>query len=234
MKLKYFLLAIGVFASAMPGQNACASEFGEILVSANRNNASYAQENRPLIGLRRQADSIVLQISISSDSRDAEIRKKEIHAVLLGAIESASAANIELVTGNFELRPVSRLNYQKLALYTGDRVDTNRVQVMLKAKLNGTVDAARVKLDSFVKSIPKSGRGVVDPVGGTTLTIISPDQYRDDIIKLVADYARKQAGVFGPDYAVQVTGIDGQVAWSQVSDSEVFLYMPYRFTILPK
>jgi hypothetical protein len=67
-----------------------------------------------------------------------------------------------------------------------------------------------------------------------TLTIVNPDQYRDAIVKLVADNARHYAALFGTDYAVQVNGIDAQVYWSQVSGTDVFLYVPYRYTIVPK
>jgi hypothetical protein len=234
MKFRSFLISIFIFASVVSVQNGYALESGEVIVSANRNSARYAQENRPVIGLRRQADSVVLQIAISSDSRDAEVRKKEIHAVLASALDRAAAAGIEIVTGNYELNAVSKTNYQQLPLEYGNRVDTNKVLVMLKLKLSTNVAAAQQQLSNFVKNIPQSGRGVVDINGGVTLTILNPDQYRDDIIKLVADHARKQAAVFGPDYAAQINGIDAQVFWSQVSESDVFLYVPYRFTIVPK
>jgi hypothetical protein len=114
------------------------------------------------------------------------------------------------------------------------RVDTSQVRLMLKAKLAGSATAAEQKLAAFIKSVPSTGRGAIERAGVLTLTIVNPDQYRDAIVKLVADSARHQAAAFGPDYAVQVTGIDGQVSWSQVSSTEVFLYLPYRFTIVPK
>jgi hypothetical protein len=67
-----------------------------------------------------------------------------------------------------------------------------------------------------------------------TLTIVNPDQYRDTIVKSIAENARRYAAMFGPEYAVQVNGIDGQVSWSQISSTDVFLYIPYRYTIVPK
>ena len=114
------------------------------------------------------------------------------------------------------------------------RVDTSQVSFMVKTSLAGSVTDAELKLSAFVKTVPKTGRGAIDQTSGVTLTIIDPDQYRGPIVKLVAENARMQAAVFGPEYAVQVSGIDGQVFWSQVSDSEVFLYVPYRYTIVPK
>jgi hypothetical protein len=197
-------------------------------------NARYAQQDRPVVGLRRQADSAVMTISISSDSREGTERTKEIHTMLLAAMDRAATSGVELVTGNFELIPVTKANYKELPLDYGGRVDTSKVDIMVKAKLAGSTVAAEKRIDDFVKGIPKSGRGAVDKASGLTLTIINPDQYRQAIVQLVAQDAREQAAVFGTDYAVQVNGIDGQLFWSQVSGTEVFLYIPYRYTIVPK
>lgn len=232
-----FFLAAAIFASTVApalAQEANAPALGEVVVTANRLNARYAQQDRPVVGLRRQADSAVMQVSISSDSRAETDRKREIHAMLLSALDKAAASGIELVTGNFELVPVTRANYQELPLFGAGRVDTSQVSFMVKTRLAGSVTNAEQRLDSFVKGVPKSGRGAIDRSGGVTLTIVNPDQYRDAIVQLVAENSRRYAAMFGPDYAVQVNGIDGQVFWSQVSNTDVFLYVPYRYTIVPK
>jgi hypothetical protein len=236
MKLSYFLAAALFAANAFPAmaQEVSAPGIGEVAVTANRQSALYAKQDRPVVGLRRQGDSAFTPVSFTSDSRDAETRKKEIHSMLLAAIDRASAAGIELVTGSFALEQVTKANYQKLELVYAGRVDTSKVDLMLKVKLNGSASAAVQQLNAFIKSTPGLGRGTLDTVGGLTPTIINPDQYRDAIIKLVAEDARANAAVFGPDYAVQVAGIDGQVAWSQVSSTEVFLYIPYHYNIVPK
>jgi hypothetical protein len=224
----------GAMAAPIAAQDGSAPGLGEVVVTANRLNARYAQQDRPVIGLRRQADSAVMTVSISSDSRDEADRKREIHAMLASALDRAGAAGVEMVTGSFELVPITKANYQELPMFGAGRVDTSQVSFMVKTKLAGSVINAEKKLGDFVKSVPKSGRGAIDKSGGVTLTIIDPDQYRAAIVKLVADNARAQAAVFGPDYAVQVSGIDGQLFWSQVSNTDVFLYIPYRFTIVPK
>lgn len=236
MKARYFVAAamLGAVAAPVAAQDASAPGLGEVVVTANRLNARYAQQDRPVVGLRRQADSAVMSVSISSDSRDEADRKREIHAMLLSALDRAGAAGIEMVTGNFELVPVTKSNYQELPMFGAGRVDTSQVSFMVKTRLAGSVANAEKKLGDFVKSVPKTGRGAIDKGSGVTLTIIDPDQYRGAIVKLVAENARAQAAVFGPDYAVQVNGIDGQLFWSQVSNTEVFLYIPYRFTIVPK
>ena len=234
---RIYVLATAFAAVASTGviaQEVTSSGLGEVIVTSNRQNAPYAQNERPVIGHRKRADSVVMQVSISSDSRDASVRKREIHAVLLSVIDRAAAAGVEIVTGNFELIPVTKANYQTLPLYNAGRVDTDRVLIMAKTKLAGTASDTEKRIDAFVKGISGSGRGVIEKAGGLILTIVNPDQYRDSIVKRIADNARQNAAMFGPDYAVQVSGIDGQVSWSQVSDTDVFLYIPYRFTIVPK
>lgn len=228
-------LALALFGgAAIPASAQDAPGLGEVVVTSNRLNARYAQQDRPVVGLRRQADSVVVQVAFSSDSRDAETRKREIYAMLMAALGRAGTAGVELVTGNFELIPVTKDNYQDLPLISAGRVDTSQANVMVKVKLAGSTAVAGEKLDGFIKGIPRTGRGAIDKAGALTLTIFNPDQYRDAIVKLVADNARHNAAIFGPDYAVQINGIDGQISWSQVSGTDVFLYLPYRYTILPK
>jgi hypothetical protein len=238
MRPGLFLAAAILGGAAVPAlaQDAPAPPpgLGEVVVTGNRLNARYAQQDRPVVGLRRQADAAVLQIAVASDSRDEATRKREIHTMLLAALDRAGAAGVELVTGGFELVPVTRATYQDLPLVSAGRVDTSQATLMVKVKLAGSIADAEKRLDAFIKSVPRSGRGTVDKSGALALTIVNPDQYRDAIVQLVADNARHYAAMFGPDYAVQVSGVDGQVSWSQVSGTDVFLYLPYRYTILPK
>lgn len=230
--LGVMLLSVTAFSSQ--AQTPQSSGLGEVVVTGSRQNARYAQENRPVIGLRRQADSAVMSIALSSDARDAEVRQKEVHSMLLAAIDKAGAAGLELVIGSFELTPVTKTNYGTLPLSWAGRVDTSKVDVMVKAKLAGSLQTTEAKINDFIKSLPKPGRGAVDKSGTLVLTVFNPDQYREEIVKLVAEEARRQVALFGPDYGVQVGGLDGQVFWSQVSPTEVFLYLPYRYTIVPK
>jgi hypothetical protein len=233
----FFLFAailLAADAASVLAQKANTSDLGEVVATANRQNARYAQQDRPLVGLRRRADSVVTSVAFSSDSRDAETRKREIHTMLNAAIDRAAAAGIEVVTGTFELEQVSKATVPKLPMVGAGRLDTSKIDLMLKVKLTGSIVDAVEKFNAFIKAAPRTGRGTVDSFGGLTLTIINPDQYRDSIIKMVADDARRQSAVFGTDYAVQINGIDGQVSWSQVSPTDVFLYVPYRYTIVPR
>lgn len=234
MKRICLTAALLVVAGAAPalGQASNAADLGEVVVTAQRISQPYYQQERPVVGLRRQADSAVQRIQISSDSRDEAERKREIQAVLSAALDRAGAAGVELVTGNFQLVPVTRAGAKDLPYTGAGRPDTSKVDLMVKARLDGSTQSAQQRIDAFVKGVPKNGRGLLEASGGLSLTIINPDQYRDAIVRQVADHANRYAAMFGPDYRVSVSGIDGQVAWSQVSGTEVFLYIPYRYSIV--
>ena len=228
-------LIIGAILLALPTSAGWAQDdLGEVVVTGQRTSQPYYEEERPVIGLRRQADSAVQSVAFTSDSRDEPTRKREIHAMLLAAIDRAGGAGVQLVTGDFELVPVARANYGELVFQSGNRPDTSVINLMVKAKLAGSTGSAQKRIDDFVRTVPPSGRALLEKRGSLTLTIINPDQYRDEIVRLVADGAKKSAGFFGPEYGVDVTGLDQELAWAQVSGTEVFLYIPYRFTIKPK
>jgi hypothetical protein len=207
---------------------------GEVIVTAQRTSSAYFSDEQPVVGLKRQADSAVQPVTISSDSRDEATRKREIQSMVASAIQRATGAGVELVTGDFELAPVSIATYRELVFSTGNRPDTSLVNLMVKARLAGSTGGAQKRIDDFIKAVPPDGRSLMEKKGSLTLTIINPDQYRDEIVKLVAADAKRYAGYFGTDYGVEVSGLNEQLAWSQVSNAEVFLYIPYRFTIRPK
>jgi hypothetical protein len=234
MVSKLFLPMIALSAPITANAQSNNNISGEIIVTAQRASGDFYSDEQTVIGLRRQADSAVQTVQINSDSRDEVTRKKEIRAMLQSAIQRASAAGVELVSGELELAPITLSSYEDLIFTKGNRPDTSVLSFYVKAKLAGSTGGAQTKIDNFVKSVPASGRALMEKQGNLTLTIINPDQYRDEIVKLIAKESLKNASYFGPDYGVEVGGLNEELNWSQVSGTEVFLYIPYRFTIKPK
>jgi len=70
--------------------------------------------------------------------------------------------------------------------------------------------------------------------GDLTLSVVAPDQYRPEIGRVIAADAAAMAAKFGPDYAVEVRGLNRPVDWTRASLTEVFLYIPYELLIRPK
>ena len=258
MKALRFLAAAALLASATPALPQEDGGMGEIVVTGSRRDSAYFVEARPVVGLRRQADSAVQRIEIVSDSREEDMRKREVTAMLLAAIDRAGGAGLTLVTGKFELVEVTKANFREIVFGSAggsedadidddndddddensavfeDDGDSATIRLMVKARLAGSVGSAQQRIDGFVKSVPATGRALIEQSGALALTIVNPDQYRDAILKKVADAALHHAQFFGADYGVSASGLDKDIAWAQVSNTEVFLYIPYNFSIQPK
>jgi hypothetical protein len=233
--MRAYLFGAALFVAATPGYAQDNSNIvGEVVVTGQRASADYLSDEQTVVGLRRTADSAIQPVKFTSDSRDEDMRKQEIHAMLEAAIRRADAAGVELATGDFELAKVTLANYKDLAFARGGRPDTSEIGLFVKASLAGSVGSAQGRIDNFIKSVPATGRALIEKRGGITLTIINPDQYRAPIVKLVAAEALKTAAAFGPDYGVEVAGLNEQLIWAQASATEVFLYIPYRFSVRPK
>jgi hypothetical protein len=221
------------------------------------NPISIAPAKPPVIGLKRRADSALRNIEIVSDSREEAMRKREVQATLLEAIDQAKRSGYSLVTGQFEVVEVTRANWQKQFPALAAKADadedeeddededednraqpgfeddgsTATVRLKVKTKLDGTIDNAEQKIKTFVKSVPVTGRALIKQKGGLALTIIKPEQYRDEIYRLISTGAKHAQSFYGPDYSVTVSRLDEEIAWQQVSNADVFLYIPYNFTV---
>lgn len=238
-------------------------DLGEVIVTARmrteHGGVVAVVERRPVIGLKRQADSAVRPIEITSDSLDSDMRQREVQAMLLAAIDRARSQGLSLVTGQFEVIEVTRESWRDQFPVLSGKADadededdeddydddndsrpkpgfeddgsTATVRLMVKTRLDGTIDSAKQKIAAFVKGVPPTGRSQIEQKGGMALTIVNPEQYRDEIYRRIAEGTKHALGFYGTAYGVDVTGLDREIAWAQVSNSEVFLYIPCGFTV---
>lgn len=193
-----------------------------------------SQNVRPIIGITRKADFLTVMVSFTSDSRDANTRKQEIHTMLLTALDRAKSSGLELATGTPVLLPLTKENYQSVALTWAGREDTSKADIMIKVPLAGTAGEASKRISEFAQNLPRNGRGIISNSYGYTLAIRNPNQYRADIVKAIADDVRRNAEIFGPDYRASIEGLDKPVAWAQVNSTDMFLYLPYSYRIVAK
>jgi hypothetical protein len=208
----------------------------EIVVTGMRREADGYDASIPAIGLRKVADFAVQQVIVVGDTRESARRRDEIFAMIRGAIERAGGSGgIELATGEMVVEPLTLANYRNLKLQSDGRPDTDRTTFLIKTRMatGGDAKAALDRIDAFVKAVPPVGRAEMRRSGDLTLSIVSPDQYRGRIVDLVAADARATAARLGPEYAVEARGLDRPVEWSRASLTEVFLYLPYSYTVMP-
>lgn len=209
----------------------------EVVVTAMRREASGYDDRIPVIGLRRLADFAVQEVAIVGDTREAAKRNAEIYAMLENAIDLAQKrGGIELATGELIVEPLTRANYKNLLLDSDGRPDTGRASFLVKVRLTdgATAKAAVERIAAYIKDVPTVGRAEMRKSGELTLSIVKPDQYRGAVADLVAADARDMAGRMGESYAVDVRGLDRPIEWTRASLTEVFLYVPYGYSVVPK
>lgn len=208
----------------------------EVIVTASRREREDYDDRVPAIGLKRQADYAVQKVSVAGDTRDADKRRDEIYATIRNAIELAGRrGGVELATGEAVVEPLTLANHRDLTLTRDQRPDAERASFLLKVRLAPGTDAkaALDRLAAFVKAVPTVGRALMEADDDLTLSVVRPDQYRDGVVGLVAEEAKRLAGRFGPGHGVEARGVDRPIEWSRASLTEVFLYMPYQLTVVP-
>jgi hypothetical protein len=210
-------------------------ESGEIVVTGTRREADDYDESIPAVGLKRTADFAIQMVTVVGDTRDQQKRRDEIFAMIRGAIDLAGRrGDVELATGEMVVEPLTAANYRNLALSTDGRPDTDRTSFLVKTRLSGSdAKTALDRIAAFIKAVPTVGRAEMRASGDLTLSIVGPDRYRGQIVDLVAADAKATAAKLGADYAGEATGLDRPVEWSRASLTEVFLYVPYRYTVVP-
>lgn len=240
--MKYIILKIAVllsfFVVAVPvatAQQSTSSDLSaNIIVTAQRSDGEYFEDEQPVIGLRRKADFAAQSVALTSDSRDEDTRKREIYAMMENALAKATGAGVDLVYGDYELKKITRANFRDLVIFNGRRPDTSEMRFYVQRSLSDSTADADKSISAYIKSVAAVGRSLLEKRGDLALTIVGPDQYRDQIVQMIAAESTKYASFFGPDYGVEISGLNEQLVWTQVSAADVFLYIPYRFTIRPK
>lgn len=198
---------------------------------------SIPESRPPAIGVKRLADFAVQVVTIVGDTRDEQKRRDEIFGMARKAIELAGKrGGIELATGQLVVEPLTLANYRNLELEEDDeRDEVEKVSFLVKARLAAGMDAkaALERIEAFIKAVPAVGRAEMEADGELTLSVVGPDQYRDAIVEKVAADAKAMAARLGPAYAVHAHGLDRPVEWARASLTEVYLYVPYSYSVVP-
>ena len=96
------------------------------------------------------------------------------------------------------------------------------------------IAAAKAQIGHFVDAVAKTGRSTLTVMGEPTLSVVNPDQYRGQIADLIAADAATMKVKFGPDYGVNVSGLDRPVEWARAGPVDVVLYLPSTYTVTRK
>ena len=207
----------------------------EVVVTGSRI-SEYDANQTPHVVLRKRADNLLVEVNVVCDTRDASQRRAELKATLRNMI-AAAAKNpaIDLGLGEEVVGGVDETMIDTLIGPAG-RPDTSQVTLLIKTRIvaGDTLDSASKRIDDFIKKTPKAGRTEILATNDVNLSLIRPEQYRGEIIALVAQDSLKTAAAFGDGYGVSATNLQLPVSWYQSAPLELALYIPYRMEVRPK
>jgi hypothetical protein len=225
------VLRLAVAAAAMMGL-AAAQDNAEIVVTASRyvDSDSGMAAVVPHVTLKRRADNLVTTVRVICDTRDATLRSNELRQTLRDMIKAASASGgtITLSVGDTILVPFDETMIEK-SIFPEGRPDTSYAAVVVKTavKADDTYDGAVARVRDFVAATPKTGRTEILADERWDLTLIGPENNRQELIGLIAADAKQTAGLFGAGFAVDVEGLQSPITWYQSGPLDLDLYIPY-------
>lgn len=226
---KTMILLLGILFSL----ESFAQALEEVIVTARMRD-----EPMPGIVLKRPGDFLLLEVLVSNDTREKEKREKEIYTTIENAIKTAKGIpgiELSLVENDYVI-PLSKDNF-KVELRAGSRPDTSKATIRVKTSIpdNQQEAAALIeKMKGFVKKVPVVGRSEIEALSSVDVSIVSPNKYRSEIIKLFSKDIKEVTSSIGDDYKVIVEGIDRPVKWVRSGPLTLALYIPYHYVVIPK
>lgn len=187
----------------------------------------------PAVSLTKPGDYLLQTIALSNDSRDADMRKREIHETIAKLIASASGRYVVFYVDEYRIA-LNRDNYRVELEEDDKRPDANRVSLQIRVGIGG--DSARAEaiiaeMRRFIRSTDKIGRTEIDIKGDTALVMNKPERFRYELIDAIAKDSKRLTDAMALDCKVEIDGLNGRVQWERASAAELLLYIPYRMTI---
>lgn len=207
----------------------------EVIVSGIMESDGYYE--MPAVTLKKQGDFLVQGVKIINDSRDKDLREKEIRESLQALVESArKLGNVQLAYGDEFLRTLDPKDKSLIFPKDGTRADTSYFRFSVKQKVNQQLSAPEQEtaLENFIKSAKKIGRTELDLSGETDLSIVNPEKYRYEVIQKIAEESTRLRQTIGQSCDIQLDGISNRVKWQRSGITELVIYIPYRTQLMCK
>ena len=186
----------------------------------------------PAVSLTKPGDYLLQSITMTNDSRDPELRKRELHdtiAQLIGA-----AGNRYRIYYEDEYRvQLARGNHQ-VDLQSGKRPDSSQVALRIGVDIGGNAAQAETIIGDmrrFLRNATKAGRTEIELGGETALVMNRPERFRYEIIDAIAKDSQKIIDAMALDCKIELEGLNSRVEWQRASAAELLLYIPYSMTI---
>jgi hypothetical protein len=221
-----------VLALCLAGTATGYAQVEEVVVTSAK--AVY-DEGTPHVTITRRADHLITRVRVVCDTRDESQRRNELRETLRNMIRTAGkTATISMAVGDSIVADFDETMLDTV-IQPDSKIDTSYAFVIIKTAVSSsdTFDSATARIKKFIVQVPKVGRTEVLRDNRWDLTIIGPEQYRDEIVRKIADDAKHTAELFGSGYNVEVDGLQQQVTWYQIHPLDLALYVPYSLKVTP-
>jgi len=236
----FTLLATGLsFALLMP-EPAMAQDDEVIVTGSRMSRADSFEESggAPGVTLVKRGDFLLLGVTIESDAREATERMSELSETIdafLKAAEKDPTIELSIIESGTTVRRLTQANYIQGVSY-GGRPDTSvarmRVKTAIPDKVENSAELA-TKLSRFVDGINETGRISISTNGETSVSVVDPYQYRDEVVAKIVGEINDITDALGPEYVAIIKGLDRQVYWDRQGDIELAFSLPYSYEIIP-
>ena len=229
------VLLCGLCALAMPmiaqGQDS-SDELDTVVVTGSRIGYSDLLDT-PAVSLTKPGDYLLQTIVLSNDSRDAEMRKREIHDTIAQLIASAGGRYVVFYVDEYRVA-LNRDNYQVDLEEDDERPDSSLVSLQIRVGIGGDPAKAETiiaEMRRFIRSANKIGRTEIEIKGDTALIMNKPERFRYELIDAIAKDSKQLMTAMALDCKTEIDGLNRRVEWKRASAAELLLYIRYSVTI---
>jgi hypothetical protein len=234
--LRRIVLAAALAACVVAPASAQDEEEAIVVTGSRIAGLGYDSLTLPHITMRRRADSVVVDLVVRNDTRDAAQRLSEMREALraLQGRARAGGVTLALVDPTAGIVRPFRLDIAEAAIRSDQRPDTSTISIHLRTQVSetDTLDSINERVRAFVAAAPRPGR-VELLSGAVNLVLNNPEQYHASLVQQITGDGRSIADALGAGYGVTVTGIERQVAWRRTGELELTLFVPYTLSVVP-
>lgn len=229
------MLLCGLCALALPmiaqGQDS-SDELDTVVVTGSRIGYSDLLDT-PAVSLTKPGDYLLQTIVLSNDSRDAEMRKREIHETIAQLIASAGGRYAVFYVDEYRVA-LNRDNHRVELEEDDERPDSSLVSLQIRVGIGGDPAKAETiiaEMRRFIRSANKVGRTEIEIKGDTALIMNKPERFRYELIDAIAKDSKQLMTAMALDCKTEIDGLNRRVEWKRASAAELLLYIRYSVTI---
>ncbi|MEO1492410.1 MAG: hypothetical protein AAFV19_09700 [Pseudomonadota bacterium] len=228
-----FSAALGLTAAPVAAQQNYVQE--RVVLNA----ASIPVSQLPGVRLIRAGDSLLLAVRLLNDAIEPDRRREELRQTLSNMLDAAGkdqTLELSVVDPEGFVAPLTEVDQSISILGSREQRGMSHIDIRLKTTIpDDAVDGKALvnRLRGFVNSTETVGRTVVNATGAVDISILNPEQYRGDVIKLITAEIKLITTELGDDYKVVLQDLERPLEYRRVGIIDLELYIPYRFQIIP-